>query len=75
MKDKTMKSFLFVASLVLIVGCSFFAWKDPSSPEQMNKIRGYKLCQTDWDCRGDQICGFVDVDTYLVCKTGSHKHF
>lgn len=66
-----MKSILFVAIAILSVNCTAFAWRSPSSPEQMSLIKNYKTCSIDYDCREDQYCGFVAVDTYLVCKYGA----
>lgn len=60
----------YILLFVLCSGCSALAWKDPASAEQMSKIAKYKTCATDYDCRESQHCGFVAVDTYLVCKNG-----
>lgn len=68
-----MKSILFMVAMAALSGCASLAWKDPSSAEQMNKIKNYKTCSIDYDCREDQHCGFVAVDTVLVCKSGARE--
>ncbi len=57
--------------LLSLVGCV----QSASSPSQMSLIKNYQLCSSDTQCRIGEVCGFVAVDSYLVCKPGSHKPF
>ncbi len=31
---------------------------------------GEHVCKTDWDCQEYQYCGFSQIDSYAVCRTG-----
>ena len=50
--------------LVLFVACN---WQTPHVPA------GYRTCGNDTQCDDDEYCGFVEVDTYAVCKVDPNK--
>ena len=61
----------YLLVIIFLTGCSTFAWKDPTSQNQMNLIKNHRTCTTDLDCRDGEMCGFVYVDTVAVCKNVS----
>jgi len=64
-----MKTFMFVC--LMLSGCSAFAWKDPTSPEQLAKVKNFHRCSADLDCdQASQHCGFSQIDTVAVCLDG-----
>jgi hypothetical protein len=30
--------------------------------------KGYKTCNSNWDCSRGEYCGFVEIDSYAVCR-------
>jgi hypothetical protein len=65
-----MKYLIVIGLLWSLVDCN---WRSASSPSQMALISGLRRCQSDVDCNDDDHCGFVAVDTYPVCRPGSHS--
>ena len=56
---------IIVASFVLLIAACHINYANYKHPA------GYKPCNSSWDCdhaRGE-FCGFIDVDTYAVCRT------
>jgi len=57
-----MKKYLALLVLALtLISCS-------STPTQYHVPQGYQTCRTNMDCPRGTYCGFVEVDSYAVCK-------
>ncbi len=48
--------------LVCLSGCEAMLQSKPYTPV------GFRNCSSDWDCKSGEICTFVKIDTYAVCK-------
>jgi hypothetical protein len=53
---------LIVASFVFLVAACHINYANYHVPA------GYKTCNTSWDCPRGTYCGFVEVDSYAVCR-------
>lgn len=55
--------------LVMLVGVAC-----APNPANYRVPQGYQRCSSDIDCPHGTHCGFVDVDTYPVCKPYYYYH-
>ena len=63
---------VIILCLLATAACSTFGWKDPTSPEQLAKVKNYTQCSSDAQCEEGQYCGYVCIDCVAVCKDGGH---